>query len=85
MKCEILRTPGLDLAHDLAQRAAPQGGPIDVPKDLEEGQTVDLDDKVAEALIGLGIAAKVEADKPAASPAAKPPAKPGPHSHPSGK
>lgn len=59
MKCEILRNPGLDLAYNLSIRA---DGPIEIPKDLAEGQTVDLADDVAEALIAVGVAR--QADKP---------------------
>jgi hypothetical protein len=60
MKVEILRTPGLDLIHDLAAKGIE--GPVEVPKDLTEGDVKDLDDDVAEALIAVGVAKP--ADKP---------------------
>jgi hypothetical protein len=58
MKVEILRTPGLDLIHDLAAKGIE--GPVEVPKDLTEGDVKDLDDDVAEALIAVGVAKPVD-------------------------
>jgi hypothetical protein len=58
MKVEILRTPGLDLIHDLAAKGVE--GPVEVPKDLTEGDVKDLDDDVAEALIAVGVAKPVD-------------------------
>jgi hypothetical protein len=72
MRVEILRTPGTDLAENLAYRPAPVGGPLDIPKDLAEGDVVDLAEPLAEALIALGIAAKAAADKPVGKAADKP-------------
>jgi hypothetical protein len=69
MKVEIMRTPGLDLIHDLAKKG------IAIPKDLLEGETKDLADEAAEALIELKIARSLEQkpERPAAKPA--PPAR----------
>jgi len=66
MKCEILRNVGLDFVHDMAARVHE---PIEIPKDLAEGETRDLPDDVAEVLITCGVARAVdkpEKPKPAA-------------------
>ena len=89
MKVEIIRTPGLDLVHDLAAKGVE--GPVEVPKDLVEGDVKDVDDDVAEALIAVGVAkAADKADKadkaarhaPAPKPAAHTPEKKPEHNPP---
>jgi len=73
MKCEILRNPGLDLIHNLAAKGIE--GPVEVPKDLVEGETRDLPDDVAEALIACGVArAADKSEKPRGGKHESPPA-----------
>ena len=56
MVVEILRTPGLELAHTMAQEG------LTLPPDLVEGQEATLEDDVAAALIKAGVAKPVEKD-----------------------
>jgi hypothetical protein len=77
MKIVVLRTPGLDLLHDLAAKGVTGA---EHARDLVEGEAEDIPDNVAEALIACGVvrAADKAAPHAAAHPAPKPHKEPPP-------